>query len=249
MKQDTPTIRTQNLTIGYGKSQVLDGITVSATSGSLIALLGANGAGKSTLLKTLAGLCKRIGGDLWYGENNSMGMSPREKAKIISLVLTDRIFPGYMTVAELVALGRYPYTDWRGKLNLDDKTATEEALIMTGLPGIANKDLHELSDGQLQKALIARALAQDSTIMLLDEPLIHLDIPSKWEIMALLKRMARDKQKTIILATHELDLSLKTADRIWLINKKRDLVTGTPDQMITNKTIAETFNTDHYQFS
>ena len=249
MKPKSPTIRTKELTIGYGKSELLSHISISAESGSLTTLLGANGAGKSTLLKTLAGLCKKISGDLWIGEKNAEELSAGDKATMISLVLTDRIFPGYMTIAELVAMGRHPYTNWRGRLNADDEQATKDALEMTGLFEIKDKDLHHLSDGQLQKAQIARALAQDSAIMLLDEPLIHLDIPSKWEIMALLKRMAKEKQKTIILATHELELSLKMADRIWLINKDHDLVTGTPDQMIANNTIAETFNTDHYQFS
>ena len=246
---NSPTIRTKDLTIGYGKSKILSHINLSAEAGDLNALLGANGAGKSTLLKTLAGLCKKISGDLWIGEKNADQLSAGDKATMISLVLTDRIFPGYMTIAELVAMGRHPYTNWRGRLNAEDEQATKDALEMTGLSTIKDKDLHHLSDGQLQKAQIARALAQDSGIMLLDEPLIHLDIPSKWEIMALLKRMAQEKQKTIILATHELDLSLKMANRIWLIKKEHDLVVGTPDQMISNKSIAETFNTDHYQFN
>ncbi len=248
MKSATQTIIIKNLTIGYGKTVVLSDINIAAKPGSLTALLGANGTGKSTLLRTLAGLGKKITGEMWLEEKNLDDLTPLEKANLISMVLTDRIFPGYMTVAELVAMGRHPYTNWRGKLKQDDLFATEEALNMTGMQDLHHKDLHELSDGQLQKALIARALAQDSPVMLLDEPLIHLDIPSKWEIMALLKRMSQEKRKTIILATHELELSLKMADHIWLINKQQDLVDGTPEQMVTNGIIAKTFNTEQYRF-
>jgi iron complex transport system ATP-binding protein len=149
---------------------------------------------------------------------------------------------------DLVAMGRHPYTDWRGQLQKSDLSATEEALRVTGLSKLKEEYLHRLSDGQLQKAMIARALAQDGNLMLLDEPLIHLDIPSKWEIMGLLKQMSQDNGKAIILATHELDLSLKLADRIWLINRKQELLEGTPEELVQNGSISQAFDTEHYQF-
>ena len=248
MRSESAPVKTKDLVIGYGKTEVLSEINLCARSGHLTTLLGANGTGKSTLLRTLAGLQRQLAGEIWLNQKISSDLAPLEKATMVSLVLTDRVFPGYMTVGDLVALGRHPYTNWRGRLNEDDLKSTKEALDMTGLGDIKDKDLHQLSDGQLQKALIARALAQDGTIMLLDEPLIHLDIPSKWEIMGLLKRMSDEKQKTIILATHELELSLQMADQIWLINRNNNLICGEPEELVSNGSIADAFNTAHYQF-
>ncbi len=253
MTADEATIRTNSLSVGYLKSSgiqpVLGDINLSASPGRLIALLGANGTGKSTLLRTIAGIQKKLKGDIWLVGKNTDNLSSLEKASLISIVLTERIQAGYLTVGDLVAMGRHPYTDWWGQLDESDRMATMDAIEITGLSPFVRRYLHELSDGQLQKAMIARALAQDGAIMLLDEPLIHLDIPSKWEIMSLLKQMTEKKQKTVILATHELELSLKTAHSIWLIDQKGQIQCGTPDEMIEKGIIGETFNTKHYQFN
>ena len=245
-------LRTQELTIGYGKGkgrvQVISQINVEAQTGQIISLIGANGTGKSTLLRSLAGLQPILGGEILIESNNYRSLTPSEIATKISIVLTERVHTGYFTVGDLVALGRHPYTDWRGRMNEEDIKSVKEALAITGLSEMAGHDLAALSDGQKQKSLIARAIAQDSAILLLDEPLIHLDIPSKWEIFGLLKRMAHEKSKTVILATHELELSLQMSDLIWLIDKDRNLISGAPEDMIRNGTISETFNSDHYQF-
>ena len=246
-------LQTQNLSVGYGKgpkqNKVLHGLNLEAASGQLIALIGANGTGKSTLIRTLAGLQPVLQGEIWWNNEKSTELSPRQLAGRLSLVLTDRIQTGYLTVMDLVAMGRHPYTDWRGRLQESDRKATVDALRITGLEELKDTDLHELSDGQLQKAMIARAVAQDGPVMILDEPLIHLDIPSKWEIMNLLKQMTIDRAKTILLATHELELGLHMADRIWMIDRKGRMVTGTPEELIRNQTISETFNTPHYTFN
>jgi iron complex transport system ATP-binding protein len=246
-------LQTQQLSVGYGKgpnqNEVLHGLDLKAESGQLIALIGANGTGKSTLIRTLAGLQSALGGEIRWDGVRSTELSPRQLAARLSIVLTDRVHTGYLTVMDLVAMGRHPYTDWRGRLLESDKKATDDALQITGLWELKHTDLHELSDGQLQKVMIARAVAQDGPVMLLDEPLIHLDIPSKWEIMNLLKQMTVDRNKTVLLATHELELGLHLADRIWLINKQRRMLTGTPEELIRNQTISETFNTAHYTFN
>ena len=252
MNNRPSTIYTTDLAVGYKKGTnekiILSGLDLSARAGEVIAILGANGTGKSTLLRTLAGLQSKLAGNIWVSNKNVQDLSPAQKARLMSIVLTDRVYPGYMSVADLVALGRHPYTDWRGRLVEQDKNATLDALSLTGLTELRKSDLHELSDGQLQKAMIARALAQDGPIMMLDEPLIHLDIPSKWEIMGILKQMSQHRSKTIILATHELELSLEIADWIWLITKNRELISGTPAEMIQNGAIAATFDSEHYKF-
>lgn len=247
-----PVLELKNLTVGYGSGpktkQVLAKINLVAKTKQLIALMGANGTGKSTLLRSLCRLQPILAGEFWLSGKPTNSLSTRELATQLSVVLTDRVQTGYLTVKDLVAMGRHPYTDWRGQLQRSDLLATEVALQVAGLSELQEEYLHRLSDGQLQKAMIARALAQDGNLMLLDEPLIHLDIPSKWEIMGLLKRMAQDNEKTIILATHELDLSLQLADRIWLINRNRKLLEGTPEELVQNGSISEAFDTEHFQF-
>ena len=242
----------RNVSIGYrnppsGK-EVLSGVDLKAYEGQLISLMGANGTGKSTLLRTTSGILPVIQGEILINGRSSAHLSPREIATQLSVVLTDKLQAGYMTVWDLVAMGRYPYTDWRGGLQKQDLEATTDAIEITGLAPLRNEYLHTLSDGQMQKAMIARALAQDGNLMMLDEPLIHLDIPSKWEIMELLKQMARHKKKTVILATHELDLSLQKADLVWLINKDRRINVGTPEELSNNGTIEAAFSTLHFEF-
>lgn len=243
----------KNVAAGYrnpatGK-EVLSGVNLKAYEGQLISLMGANGTGKSTLLRTTSGILPLLKGEILFNGQSSAHLSPREIATQLSVVLTDKLQTGYMTVWDLVAMGRYPYTDWRGGLQKTDLEATTKAIEITGLAPLKNKYLHTLSDGQMQKTMIARALAQDGNLMMLDEPLIHLDIPSKWEIMELLKQMTQHTKKTVILATHELDLSLQMADVVWLINNDRKIKVGTPEELLKNGAIEEAFSTPHFQFS
>jgi len=245
-------IQTRNLTVGYGKGKnrldVLSQICLQANAGQIIALIGANGTGKSTLLRTLAGLQSALDGEILLNSMDFKQLTPKEIALQVSLVLTDRIQTGYITVGDLVAMGRHPHTDWKGRMNDADIKAVLDALTVTGLSQLIHSDLQELSDGQKQKAMIARALAQDGNLMLLDEPLIHLDVPSKWEIMNLLQRMAHERSKTVILATHELDLSLRMADQLWLIDGNANIITGTPEDLVLDGLISKVFDSQQYFF-
>jgi len=246
MMEKQEILKINELSIGYGKSSrvkpILSRINLSAGTSQLISLMGANGTGKSTLLRTICGIQPALSGEVLIEGQSIHNLSVRQLATLLSVVLTERIQPGYMTVSNLVAMGRHPHTDWRGRLLQKDLDATNHALEITGLNLLSNHYPHTLSDGQLQKAMIARALAQDGHLMLLDEPLIHLDIPSKREIVKLLQRTARESGKTIIMATHELELSLKTADRLWLIDNHRKIIDGTPEELIANGVISATFD-------
>jgi len=250
--KDRSALRTKNLAIGYGRGKhrqdVLSHISLQAKTSQIIALIGANGTGKSTLLRTLAGLQPAHDGEIWLNSKDFNKLTPKEIAFQVSLVLTDRIQTGYITVGDLVAMGRYPHTDWKGRMAEADVKAVLGALKITGLSNLIHSDLQELSDGQKQKTMIARAMAQDGDLMLLDEPLIHLDVPSKWEIMNLLRRMAHERSKTVILATHELDLSLRMADQLWLIDEKKNLIAGAPEDLVLDGLISKVFDSQQYFF-
>lgn len=224
----------KNLSVGYteGTSQhvLFENIDLELRAGELVCFMGANGIGKSSLIRTLAGLQLPI-------SNASLNIDPKK----ISVVLTDRVNTINMTVAELVTLGRYPYLDWNIRLSDEDKSIVERAIHDTHIQSISNKKLFELSDGQLQMAMIARALAQDTPIILLDEPTAHLDLNNRVEIMNLLRKLARNSTKAILVATHELDLALQTADVIWLAGKNKKLISGIPEDLVLNGSFDEIF--------
>lgn len=224
----------KSLSVGYteGTSQhvLFENIDLELRAGELVCFMGANGIGKSSLIRTLAGLQLPI-------SNVSLNIDPKK----ISVVLTDRVNTINMTVAELVTLGRYPYLDWNIRLSDEDKSIVERAIHDTHIQSISNKKLFELSDGQLQMAMIARALAQDTPIILLDEPTAHLDLNNRVEIMNLLRKLARNSNKAILVATHELDLALQTADVIWLAGKNKKLISGIPEDLVLNGSFDEIF--------
>jgi iron complex transport system ATP-binding protein len=225
----------KNLSVGYSakgaKNCLFSNLNLSLEAGQLVCFMGANGVGKSSLIRTLAGLQKPI------DSKSSINLEPKK----ISIVLTDRINTINMTVAELVTLGRYPYLDWNIKLNKDDLSIIENAIDATHIRHIADKKLYELSDGQLQMTMIARALAQDTPVILLDEPTAHLDLNNRVEIMNLLRKLSRTAGKAILVATHELDLALQTADLIWLAGTDKKLITGIPEDLVLNGSFDDTF--------
>jgi iron complex transport system ATP-binding protein len=192
--------------------------------------MGPNGAGKSTLIRTLARLQKPLSGTL--SENNE---------KSIALVLTDRIISSSMSVYELVAFGRYPYLGWDIALTREDKQIVDEAIQDVRIQHLADKKINELSDGQVQMAMIARALAQRTPILLLDEPTAHLDLNNRLEIMNLLRNLARTQHKAILVATHELDLALQTADLIWLTTPDKKIKVGIPEDLVLDGSLDEVF--------
>jgi iron complex transport system ATP-binding protein len=250
-----PTIlETNGLTAGYGSRRgdkvVITGpLSLSIRAGQLICLLGPNGSGKSTLLRTLAGLQPSLGGKISImGEAGSARPHPEQLAKKISLVLTDPVRYSNLTVYALVALGRYPYTGWLGTLSEEDKRIIAWAMQVTGIESYSDRKTGMLSDGESQKVMLARALAQDTPLMMLDEPTAHLDLPSRIQIMQLLHRMARQTQKGILLSTHELDLALQVADELWLLQKGGQLDRGVPEDLVLNGTFGAVFDKEGILF-
>ncbi len=241
---NTPVLAAEALTIGYKtrrqQTTVAADINVTLHAGELACLIGPNGAGKSTLLRTVAGMQKPLSGSVSLAGDNIAQLSAIERARRLSIVLTERPDAGLMTGYALVALGRHPHTGWSGQLSAQDERAVREAVTAVGADNIANKPIGEMSDGQRQKIMIARALAQQPALLLLDEPTAYLDLPRRVEIMRLLRDIARDRKRAVLLSTHDLDLALRTADRIWLL-ADGELVAGTPEDLVLNGAFAQAF--------
>lgn len=245
----------KDITIGYtvGATQhtLFENIDVALYAGELVCFMGANGIGKSSLIRTLAGLQPALSKTIIAGlvpasptraRNKEIAARGREgDPKTISVVLTDRINAVNMTVEELITYGRYPYLDWNIRLTKEDTAIIEDSIARTHIGHLKTKKLYELSDGQLQMAMIARALAQDTPVILLDEPTAHLDLNNRVEIMNLLRMLARTSGKAILVATHELDLALQTGDVIWLAGRDKKIITGMPEDLVLNGSFDETF--------
>jgi iron complex transport system ATP-binding protein len=249
----TPILHTEELTIGYANRKeapvvVTGNIAVGLQPGELVCLLGPNGAGKSTLMRTLAGMQAPLHGRIFLN-NQPLGLlSARQLARHLSVVLTEPINAGMLTGLELVALGRHPYTNWAGKLTAIDETAVHRAIAAVGATQLAQRHIHTLSDGERQKIMIARALAQEPDVMLLDEPTAFLDLPRRVEVMHILRQLARDSQRAILLSTHDLDLALRNADKIWLLPKGGALQEGTPEELVLNGSFEAAFQADGVAF-
>ena len=247
-------LKTHNLTIGYKTYQktirnVASNISTSLQTGELVCLLGPNGAGKSTLLRTLAGMQPPIAGEVKLLEDDIYKLPPQELAKRLSLVLTEKIDVGMLSAYALVSMGRYPYTDWWGKLSSEDEEIINWAIKSVGAVNLAQRNVSELSDGERQKIMIARALAQSPMVMLLDEPTAFLDLPRRVEIMQLLRQLARDTNQAILLSTHDLDLALRLADKIWLLGINGILHVGAPEDLILSGAFADTFRSEGVEFN
>jgi iron complex transport system ATP-binding protein len=248
----TPILHTQHLSIGYTNGRqrvtVCAGIEAALYPGELVCLIGPNGAGKSTLMRTLAGMQVPLAGGVRLGDDDVRDLPPRELARRLSLVLTERVEAAGMRAYELVALGRQPYTGWLGELSALDDQVVQQALRQVGAAELAARPLDELSDGERQKVMIARALAQEPKVMLLDEPTAFLDLPRRAEIMAMLRRLARDTGRAILLSTHDLDLALRSADRIWLLPKGGQLRAGAPEDLVLSGAFEQAFRSEGVQF-
>ena len=250
---DMPLLTARNLTIGYktGKGDpkiVSESLNLDLWSGQLVCLLGPNGAGKSTLMRTLSGLQPTLSGEISIDNESLINLKPVDLAQKLSLVLTERIDAGNLTVRELVALGRTPYTGWLGSLSEIDKGKIDWAMDATDTKLYAERRMNELSDGERQKVMLARALAQDTKLILLDEPTAHLDLPNRVEMMRLLHNLARQTNKAILLSTHELDLALQAADKLWLMHPDGKLVSGVPEDLVLNGSFEAAFIKNGFHF-
>jgi ABC-type cobalamin/Fe3+-siderophores transport systems, ATPase components len=245
-------IRTFDLTIGYrrGKKEipVQKKLNLHAGEGEMISLIGPNGCGKSTLLRTLCGLQLPLEGYIQIQNNNLEKISLTQRARMFGLVLTDPVHIGYVTVKQMVAMGRHPYTTFSGKLSEEDEQCIARSMAAVHLDTFADRFLSELSDGEHQRVMIAKALAQDTPFILLDEPTSHLDLPNRVEMMLLLRNLAHDLQRSILISTHEIDLALRLSDKIWLMSPGESVETGTPAELMESRRIQSVFHSESFGF-
>lgn len=213
-------ITTNRLTVGYRGHRVVEDISLSLPCGRLVCLLGPNGAGKSTLLRTLCGFQPPIEGTVTISGSDITTMSAAEVARLVSVVLTDRPLTPSLTAAEMVGMGRAPYTGFWGRLSDDDRRLVSEAMQAVGIAPLATRRMGQLSDGERQKVMIAKALAQHTPVIVLDEPTAFLDYPSKVAVMKTLARLAHDEGKTILMSTHDLELAAQLGDELMEIENK-----------------------------
>lgn len=243
MKQKTIDIR--NLTIGYTSKKntriVAENINSSIFSGELTCLLGANGIGKSTLLRTLSAFLPELSGSIYVQGKEVKEYNDKELAQLVGVVLTEKLDIKNMTARELIGLGRSPYTGFWGSLRAEDNAIVDNAIALVKVEHLADRMVHTLSDGERQKVMITKALVQETPIILLDEPTAFLDFPSKVEIMQLLHQLSRKTNKTIFLSTHDLELALQIADKIWLMDKHKGIQIGTPEDLSLNGSLSHFF--------
>ncbi|MBR4213190.1 MAG: ABC transporter ATP-binding protein [Bacteroidales bacterium] len=240
------TIRITALATGYtGKrhvKRVSEQLSGAIRSGELTCLLGSNGAGKSTLLRTLSAFLPPLGGEISLLGKPLESYSARALSTVIGVVLTERVALQNMSVEELVGMGRSPYTGFWGRLSEADRTQVSKALALVGIEPLRRRMVQTLSDGERQKVMIAKALAQETPIIFLDEPTAFLDYPSKVEILHLLHRLSHEAGKTVFLSTHDLELALQIADRIWLMDRGGSVHIGTPEELTEDGSLERFFS-------
>lgn len=251
METENIVVSATGLSIGYHHKKaanvIAKNINLNLKSGNLIALIGANGIGKSTLLRTLTAIQKPLEGNILLNGTNLHSYSSKQLAQNLSVVLTETLPPSNLTVFELIALGRQPYTNWLGTLTEEDTAQINKAIELTQLNHLVYKKHYEISDGQLQKVLIARALAQDTPLIILDEPTTHLDLLHKVKLIRLLKRLTSETGKCILYSTHDLDLALQLSNEI-IVMTPEIVVQDTPENLIRNKAFDSLFNDDSIYF-
>lgn len=230
-----------DLSIGYpqGKSSrvVMKGINAELHKGRLTCLIGANGAGKSTLLRTISAFQPKLGGDIIIRDRKLESFSREELARLIGVVLTERPSVQHLTARQMVAMGRSPYTGFFGRLSDEDNAVVTESMRMVGIEHLAERMVHSLSDGERQKMMTAKALAQQTDVIFLDEPTAFLDYGSKVDTLQMLHQLCNVEGKTILLSTHDLELALQVADELWMMTDDK-VTTGTPDELSADGTLS-----------
>lgn len=246
-------LETSSLTVGYKDNKknviVQKYLNLFVRAGEMVCLIGPNGCGKSTLLKTLSGLLVPLGGKPVINGTDIRKISNKERSLLISLVLTDKVEIENATVRSVIAMGRQPHSNWWGSISDDDRQRVKEAIGLVHLEDKADNLLSELSDGERQRVMIAKAFVQDTPIIMLDEPTAHLDLPNRVEIMLLLHKLAHSTGKAILLSTHELDMALQAADRIWLMTPKKGVEVGVPEDLVLGGSFNNAFLSDNYVFN
>lgn len=251
MQQNNNIVITKNLSIGYATKKdrivIAENLNLNLEQGKLIALIGGNGIGKSTLLRTLCGIQPPLSGEVFLKEKALLTYSPLALAQQLSLVLTEKLPPSNLTVYELVSLGRQPYTNWLGKLSEDDKAQINRAIELTQIAALTEKKHFEISDGQLQKVLVARALAQDTPLIILDEPTTHLDLLHKVSLFKLLKKLSQETNKCILFSTHDIDLAIQLADEM-IVMTEENIVQDEPCNLIAKGIFDQIFKDETITF-
>jgi iron complex transport system ATP-binding protein len=241
-------LHTRALAVGHGQRILLRDLDLSLSPGQLVSIIGRNGCGKSTLLRTLCGLLPPVQGEVFLGEVRLGSLSASNRAKQVSIVFTGRSTLGQVSVLDAVTMGRHPWTSWTGRSSGRDEHAVSEAMELTGIGQWAQRLLHTLSDGEHQKVMIARALAQATPVLLLDEPTAFLDLTSRVHLMRMLKRIAIESGKSILLSTHDLQLALDLSDGLLLISRTGACWQGQPNDAVEQGRIAHEFDDDEVRF-
>lgn len=248
---DSSMFEAHQLSIGYSAHPasicVRRDINLQLSPGEFACLLGANGSGKSTLLRTLAGLQAPLAGDILLDGQPLAALSPRERARKLAVVLTDRFEVPHLSAREFVAWSRSPYVGLAAHLTADDRERVEQSLRSAGVAALAGRSLHSLSDGERQRVLVAAALCQTTPYILLDEPTAHLDLPNRVELLLLLARLAHDEGKGILLSTHELDLALQTADSFRLLAPDGRTYSGSPRELARSGLLEQAFSSPSFR--
>lgn len=238
-------LRLEHLSVGYGGRPLVSDINIDVQKGEIVTLIGPNGAGKSTILKSIIRQIELVGGKVWIEDTDMRDLSYKELSSKLSVVLTDRVNPELMTCRDVVAAGRYPYTDRIGILTADDELKVDEALSLVRAEDFADQDFNHISDGQRQRILLARAICQEPDVMVLDEPTSFLDIRHKLDILTILRNMAKNRGMTVIMSLHEIDLAMKTADKIMCVKGEHVHAWGTPDDIFRENTIKDLYRIDN----
>jgi len=236
-------IELKKLSIGYGNKVLLDNANATVHKGTLCALIGVNGSGKSTLLRRIAGLSQDYQGEIYIDRNEVKGLKQSELSHCVSLVTTDRIRVNNITCREVVALGRAPYTNWIGKTSAKDDQIVDRAIELAKIGGFASRMISTLSDGEAQRVMIARAIAQDTPVILLDEPTSFLDLPSRYHLVELLKSLTAESGKTVIFSTHELEIAARSTDMTLIIDTPQ-IITAESSRIIPDGIIRQVFGID-----
>ncbi len=252
MTEKNSILSLKNVSIGYKQNQdeniLLKNLSLEIENGKLICIIGRNGIGKSTLIKTISGMHKPINGNIFI-DGIDVHLAPAKiLASKISMVYTDKVDAENLSVYDLIAMGRYPYLSWLGILSNNDEGIVNKAISLSGIEKLKNRNITTLSDGERQKAMIARAIVQDTSIILLDEPTSHLDISGRLDVFITLKKLCQQENKTILLSTHQLDCALQFADEIWLISSDQEFISGHPKDAIITHAIGTEFNSNHLNF-